>query len=267
MFLQRALISLTLGPLAIYLILVGGWAYFIPLFIFLAIATNEFVRLSGKLGRKVPLWLLLPAVMALWLDGQFPQVDLMTTILATSFFASLLFALYLYEREQSDSVMADWFALISGIVLMGWVCSYFFRLPQLDIPFPTRWTVLAMVATWLSDSGAYVFGRRFGRTKLSPRLSPNKTVEGYVSGIIVGTIGSYIAALLLQLDNVLLALAIGLLISILATAGDLSISLLKREAGVKDSGNILPGHGGALDRIDSLSWAMVLAYFMISTLA
>ena len=266
MFLQRAAISLTLGPLAIYLILVGGWFYFIPLFIFLVIAAIEYVRLTGNLGRQVPAWLLLPAAIALWLDGHL-SLGLLTPIFSMSLFASLLYALYLFERQRSSAATTDWLALVTGIVLMGWVASYFFRLPQLDVELPRHWTVLAMVATWLADSGAYVFGKRFGRHKLSPRLSPNKTVEGYVAGIIVSLIGSYVAARLLGLENLTLALTISALISVLATAGDLGISMLKREAGVKDSGNILPGHGGALDRVDSLAWAMMLAYFLVSYLA
>lgn len=266
MFLQRAAISLTLGPLLIYLILLGGWLYFIPVFIFLIIATVEYVRLTGALGRQVPIWLLLPTTIALWFDGQL-SLGLMAPILGLSLFAALCYALYLYERQKSGAATTDWFALVAGIMLLGWVASYFFRLPALDVEWPRRWTVLAMVATWLADSGAYVFGKRFGRRKLSPRLSPNKTIEGYVSGIIVSLIGSYIAFRLLQLDNLALALTLSLLVSVFATAGDLGISMLKREAGVKDSGNILPGHGGALDRIDSLAWAMVLAYFLVSYLA
>ena len=266
MFLQRAAISLTLGPLLIYFILLGGWFYFVPVFIFLVLATIEYVRLTGNLGRQVPAWLLLPAAIALWCDGQL-RLELTAPILGLTLFASLLYALYLFERQLSQAATSDWLALIGGIILMGWIASFFFRLPQLDVELARRWTVLAMVATWLADSGAYVFGKRFGRRKLAPRLSPNKTIEGYVAGIIVSAIGSYVAALLLELDNMALVLTLSLLVSILATAGDLGISMLKREAGVKDSGHLLPGHGGALDRIDSLAWALMLAYFLISYLA
>ncbi len=119
-----------------------------------------------------------------------------------------------------------------------------------------------MLGTWIADSGAYVFGKSFGRHKLSPQLSPNKTIEGYVGGAIVGTIFSVAIAFFLDL-NIGLALLLGILVSVISPAGDLGISLLKRSVAVKDSGNLLPGHGGALDRIDSLVWSMAIAYYLL----
>jgi phosphatidate cytidylyltransferase len=119
-----------------------------------------------------------------------------------------------------------------------------------------------MLGTWIADSGAYVFGKSMGRHKLSPRLSPNKTVEGYIGGIVVGTGFTVLIGYFLGVDLVL-ALILGLLVSIVSPAGDLGVSMLKRSAGVKDSGNFLPGHGGALDRIDSLIWSVAMAYYLL----
>jgi phosphatidate cytidylyltransferase len=129
-----------------------------------------------------------------------------------------------------------------------------------------KWTILAMVSTWLADSAAYLIGTWRGRRRLAPRLSPNKTVEGYVAGIVLGTLFSLLLGWIMDLP-LLLVLLVALLISVFGTAGDLGISLLKREAGVKDSGNMLPGHGGALDRVDSLLWSVTLAYYVIHYLA
>jgi phosphatidate cytidylyltransferase len=153
-------------------------------------------------------------------------------------------------------------AAIGGIILLGWLGSHFFRLRGLDIDQAAAWTALAMLGTWIADSGAYVFGKSLGRHKLSPRLSPNKTVEGYLGGIVVGTISTVLLAVLLDL-SVTVALALGLLVSVVSPAGDLGVSMLKRSAGVKDSGNLLPGHGGAYDRIDTLVWSVALAYYLI----
>ena len=131
-----------------------------------------------------------------------------------------------------------------------------------------QWTMLTILCTWLSDSGAYVVGRfvagRFvGRHALTPRLSPKKTVEGYVGGVFFGTATAVLFAWF-SLLPLPIALSLGLLVSaVLAPAGDLGVSLLKREAGVKDSGGLFPGHGGALDRIDSLVWSVTIAYYFV----
>ena len=120
----------------------------------------------------------------------------------------------------------------------------------------------------MADSAAYVVGKFLagnvlGKHHLSPRLSPNKTVEGYVGGIVLGTALTILLAYFLQLPLVE-ALILGLLISFISPLGDLGISLLKREAGVKDSGTIFGGHGGALDRVDSLIWSVAMAYYVVA---
>jgi phosphatidate cytidylyltransferase len=126
--------------------------------------------------------------------------------------------------------------------------------------------MLAMMGTWIADSAAYVVGKFlagkiFGKHKMAPRLSPNKTIEGYVGGILFGTLitmalGKYFGLPLLTV------FLLGLLVSIISPLGDLGISLIKREAKMKDSGALLPGHGGALDRIDSLVWSVTMAYYL-----
>jgi phosphatidate cytidylyltransferase len=176
------------------------------------------------------------------------------------------FALWQYEITRSQTVPANWFASIAGLILFGWVCGHFFRLRALP-DMAWQWTILAMSSTWISDSGAYLVGRFaagkfiFGKHALSPRLSPNKTVEGFMGGIVIGT--SFTVLIASPLDIAFLpALLLGLLVSTIGTVGDLGISLLKREAGVKDSGTLFPGHGGALDRIDSLMWTTAIAYYL-----
>ena len=158
--------------------------------------------------------------------------------------------------------MVDWVGVMAGILLLGWLGAHFFRLRGVG-EMAVQWTIVTMLGTWFADSAAYLFGSRFGRRKLAPRLSPNKTIEGYVAGIVVGPLLTLLLAHLLGLP-LLVALFLGLLVAIISPAGDLGISLLKREAGVKDSGNMLPGHGGALDRIDSLVWSVTMAYYLVS---
>ena len=270
--LRRALVVFTLGPLTLFLIYLGGWFYFLPFAALLAIALFEFTRLAEKLGWRTPLWLLLPFAFAQWILPKpvlamlFPNLsltfDLLPLALLISLLAILGYALWLYEKRQEEIAPGSWMASIAALVLLGWLGSHFFRLRGLDIEHVAAWTALAMLSTWIADSGAYVFGKSFGRHKLSPQLSPNKTIEGYVGGAIVGTIFSVAIAFILDL-NIGLALLLGILVSVISPAGDLGVSLLKRSVAVKDSGNLLPGHGGALDRIDSLVWSMAIAYYLL----
>jgi phosphatidate cytidylyltransferase len=132
------------------------------------------------------------------------------------------------------------------------------------------WLLLVLPCVWLADSGAYFIGRSFGRHKLSPRLSPKKTWEGYIGGIFVGTLG---AVGLVYLWNIwagpgfsitpLQGALLGFLLSAITTLGDLGESMIKRQSAVKDSSNLLPGHGGVFDRIDSWLWAAPIGYYFI----
>jgi phosphatidate cytidylyltransferase len=266
-FLQRALVTFTLGPLALYLIYLGGWFYFLPIAGVLSVGTIEYAQLGRRLGWRPSLWLLLASVGAQWLAGHWPALDLFAPLMAVSLLAVMVYALWLYEKRLSNSAPADWLMMMAGILYLGWVGSHFFRLRALPAEQNGwQWTMLAMVVIWVADSGAYLVGRRWGRRKLSPRLSPNKTVEGYVGGIIFGVSAAVVLAQLLTLP-IQTAIVVGLAIAVVAPAGDLAISLLKREAGVKDSGQLLPGHGGALDRVDSLVWAVFIAYYLVTLLA
>ncbi|KRG69037.1 phosphatidate cytidylyltransferase [Pseudoxanthomonas dokdonensis] len=121
-----------------------------------------------------------------------------------------------------------------------------------------RWLFVALAIVWAADSGAYFAGRTFGRHKLAPRISPNKTIEGLLGGLLAGLLvavaGTYFAGSgTAQLPGVLLVAAFTVLASVV---GDLFESLIKRHVGAKDSGNLIPGHGGILDRIDGVLAAL-----------
>ena len=121
-----------------------------------------------------------------------------------------------------------------------------------------RWLLTALALVWAADSGAYFAGRHLGRHKLAPTISPNKTIEGAIGGLVAGVavalaFGSFAGAGLAQLPALALVAVAAVLASIV---GDLVESLLKRQAGVKDSGNVIPGHGGILDRVDGVLAAL-----------
>jgi phosphatidate cytidylyltransferase len=114
------------------------------------------------------------------------------------------------------------------------------------------WVLLTMVLAWGSDTSAYFVGRKFGKTKLAPRISPKKTLEGSAGGLAASVIGALIMSFFLPGLGPIDAIALGILAGAAGQAGDLLVSVLKRSSGVKDSGGILPGHGGILDRVDAL---------------
>lgn len=126
------------------------------------------------------------------------------------------------------------------------------------------WFLLALLVTWLSDTAAYLVGRSVGRTKLIPDVSPNKTVEGAIGGLVAAGITSVLCAVLFGLDiHLLTATILGLFLGAIGMLGDLSESMLKRRAGVKDSSNLIPGHGGMLDRIDAFIFVVVATWMFV----
>lgn len=126
------------------------------------------------------------------------------------------------------------------------------------------WLVLIVAATWMTDSAAYLGGRSFGNHKLAPTLSPGKTVEGAIAGVIAGAATGALATGLLELPvPIYVGASIGLVISTLGQAGDLAESMIKRDLGIKDMGNLIPGHGGILDRIDALLFTLPAGYYLV----
>jgi phosphatidate cytidylyltransferase len=123
-----------------------------------------------------------------------------------------------------------------------------------EFPPTGAWVLLTMVLAWGSDTSAYFVGRKFGKTKLAPRISPKKTLEGSAGGLTASVVGAVIMSFFLPGLGVVDAVALGILAGAAGQAGDLLMSVLKRSSGVKDSGGILPGHGGILDRVDALAF-------------
>ncbi|MCY7355622.1 MAG: phosphatidate cytidylyltransferase [Lysobacter sp.] len=171
----------------------------------------------------------------------------------------LLAALWLtrYDFASDHDTHARAFKLAAGTlaIIPAWCALALIHAEQ---PNGHRWLLVALAIVWAADTGAYFAGRAFGKHKLSPRISPNKTVEGLgggmLAGLTAGVLGGWIAgASLQQLPLVALMAFIVVLFSVI---GDLFESLLKRHVGAKDSGNLIPGHGGILDRIDSVLAAL-----------
>jgi len=163
------------------------------------------------------------------------------------------------ESETMEEAAARMGRLMVGVVWIGGLFPFLVRLRELESGLV--WVVLPMVIAWSGDTGAYFGGRALGRTALAPAISPKKTVEGLAMGTMATVIGVLAVKLAwLPALGIVDCLGLALLGSGVAVVGDLSESLLKRAHHVKDSGWILPGHGGMLDRVDSLLFVAPLVY-------
>jgi len=186
--------------------------------------------------------------------------DLTVPILLTS--AVILPLFWLLRHPQNEGAFIDWAWTIAGILYIGWLLSYFVALRGLDNG--REWVFLALFATFASDTTAFFIGRALGKHHLAPHISSGKTWEGTIAGVF----GSVIISLaLVTLFNLPLSygwtILLGLLVSVFGQLGDLVESLLKRNMKIKDSGRLLPGHGGFLDRMDSIAFAGIVVYYFV----
>jgi phosphatidate cytidylyltransferase len=255
-------------PIGLVLIYLGGWAFSALITLILGLAAWEYARIF-KTGGFYPADLLMIGGAVLLALGRawngFESADWLLSLLIL---ASMTYHLIAYERGR-DQAASDFAITLSGIFYLGWVGAYLISLRNL--PNGMWWVLIVLPAVWLADSGAYFIGSAIGKRKLSPRLSPKKTWEGYLGGILVGTLGAVLLVLIWNsiepgLMSPLQAGLIGLVLSVTTTLGDLGASMVKRQFKVKDSSNLIPGHGGVFDRIDSWIWAGVIGFYIIQWL-
>lgn len=211
-----------------------------------AYAATELRSMLRSAGYAPLDWVLVGLAAALplltWLEVDI-TIPLVVALLAS--LASLLLA------PPSDRTLADWALSFSLALYLGGFMLFFILLRRIGGVWPGFWVTAALVLSWISDSSAFFIGRAFGRTPLAPTISPNKSVEGAIAAIVAPTVLALAAALLLHL-NPLVGAGYGFVIALATIVGDLIESLIKRQTGVKDSGVLIPGHGGLLDRMDSL---------------
>jgi len=187
---------------------------------------------------------------------------LLMPLLLTS--AVVLPLIGLLSRRQKEGAFTTWAWTIAGILYIGWLLSYLVALRGLD--GGRNWIFFALFTTWASDTAAFFIGKKLGRHKLAPNISPGKTWEGTMGGILGAIIMSilFFTPTPFRLPLVYWqAIGLSVLVSIFGQVGDLVESLLKRNMGVKDSGTLLPGHGGILDRMDSIIFAGIVVYYYV----
>jgi phosphatidate cytidylyltransferase len=184
--------------------------------------------------------------------------DFTVPLLLTS--AIVLSLVWLVLHPQKEGVFLGWVWAIAGILYVGWLLSF---LVALRLDAGRNWVFFALFTTFGSDTIAFFVGRALGRHRLAPSISPNKTWEGAIGGVLGAIIVSLFFTLPTPLNlpiNYGQAILLGLLVSVFGQFGDLVESLLKRNVGVKESGKMVPGHGGFLDRMDSVVFAGIAVY-------
>lgn len=266
---QRVLFTLVALPLGIAAVMAGGWLYATVVALILARAAWEYAALFRAGGGQPAVWMLVGGVLAIfaarWTSSLVHDGWLLPVLIGLT----LVIHLAQFERGR-DQAGSDFAATLSGIFYVGLLGSYLILLRQLP-ENGEWWLMLTLFAVMLADTSAYFVGITIGRHRMAPRLSPKKSWEGYIGGVVFTTIGTPLFLLLFRqfglpdspvfsLFNIAL---LGLMIGILPTLGDLGISMIKREMHQKDTSDILPGHGGVLDRIDSWLWAMPIGYYLI----
>jgi phosphatidate cytidylyltransferase len=262
---DRIALALLLLPALIWVIADGGWLFAGAVTLVLALAAVEYGQLFRRQGLRPSLPLLVFGVATVSLARFASGFEHAHLLLSALVLASMVWHLIDFERGAQRSG-TDFALTVAGVLYLGWVGAYLISLRRL--PYGEWWLLLALPSVMLADSAAYLIGRRFGRRPLAPRLSPKKTWEGYLAGVAGGALAGTALAALWQIGagpgspvHALTGLALGTALAVLTPLGDLGESMIKREIGVKDSGDLLPGHGGALDRVDSWLWAGVLGYY------
>lgn len=239
-----------------------GGPYFFSLVLLVALlAGYEYLKLM-RAKALAPSYLFGLSFIALLIaDAQWPHLHLL--LWGTTFFPLALLIVEVL-RGNAPGAMLNWALTIAGGTYIGLSLSHFVRLRAMERGLP--WLLVALVGTWICDTGAYFVGKGLGKHRFFPKISPKKTLEGAIGGAISGIVtvillGYYTLGLSIGWSAIL-----GLLVVFGATFGDLAESVIKRQVGAKDSGTLIPGHGGVLDRVDSLLLVVPLTYLFANAI-
>ena len=253
----RIVVALIMIPIVLLPIFLG-WIWSVALFLLVAlIASHEFATLLAAGGYKTIPWFGYAWVAGLVLSAWQPELLPLSTVLTVGLI--LAFTIVLFQPEQP---LQRWLATVAPSIYLGVMISQALALRLL--PDGLMWLMFAILITWANDTVAYFSGVTLGKRPLWPRLSPKKTWEGTVGGWLgAAVVGALLAGLMPITISPLIGAALGLIGGVLALFGDLTISLVKRQVGAKDSGTMFPGHGGMLDRLDSILFVVPFIYQVV----
>jgi phosphatidate cytidylyltransferase len=282
--LNRVLSAALLLPLVAIVVYFGGWLLFAAGLLVAGLAAHEFSGLVRRSGHQPLYWFTMVAILLMLVDGQMALAGLRladgTTVarpaLSLVIVASLVWQMV--RRIEAREALISWALLFGGTMYIGWLLCYLLLLRGLDPALPdvllpgglpvsrgALWLSLILGGTWVCDTTAFFVGSAFGRHKVLPRVSPSKSWEGTIGGIAATGVWGLATGLLMGIGP-LAGLGLGVSLGVAAVLGDMGESLIKRGAAAKDSSALIPGHGGILDRLDSLLFAGVVGYYYLMLL-
>ena len=258
--------ALVLFPIAVWLTFRGGLPFATLAGVAAAVAASELVLMFGAIGAGEALGIAVAGAIPLMAAfGESGDLLPGWSGLALAAATVALLVVFLFRQEPLERIPRS-----VSIVALSWLyCGLLIAsLVGLRLRFDFAWVIVAFVVSWANDTFAYFAGHAFGKHKMYERISPKKTWEGFAGGLAGSVVGAFAVLWLLQPKGLTPAgaIVVGLGAGVLGPLGDLAESMVKRAAGVKDSGTIIPGHGGLLDRIDALlfvsPWAYVCAAWL-----
>lgn len=264
MLFKRVISALIIFLIIALFIFLGSYPFFIFVATLSILATNEFANLLPLEYKKDKLFLIilnLLIVLFTYLSSN-NYLDLSIGFFITSLFFILI--IYHIFKNSYHKIIYNLGVNILGLIYIGGGMSFFILLRNIDISnfHGTIPIWLALISTWTTDIGAFFTGKKFGKRPLASKISPNKTIEGALGGIVLNFIIINIFVIFIKLFSYHWIIY-GILSAIFAIFGDLFESSIKRDMEIKDTGNLIPGHGGILDRFDSLIFTGVFTYYFI----
>jgi phosphatidate cytidylyltransferase len=256
----RILSAFVLLSIVIGLILAGTYGAYLLALLLGGLALWEFIGLSEGMGSRAPAWLLFPLGVFFIFSGTVLKDISVTLVLSLALVGGLAAFLVVPGRRQG---LGRWAMGMAGALYIGMPFNYYLLL-YTSKPHGLVWALFTVFAVVACDAAALLVGSRIGRLPFFATISPKKTVEGAIAGVL-----GAVAVMLIGVSAViglspLHAIALGLLVGVSAQVGDLVESQMKRIAEVKDSSNLIPGHGGVLDRLDSILFPPILVYFYVT---
>jgi phosphatidate cytidylyltransferase len=258
---QRVLTSIVAIPIVLVFVWFGGWWAFAASALVVVLGINELHNMMIHEGYHPMIGVSLVLSLLFLLAAMFPQLRLTLLEIGLSIAVLISFPL-LFFRKKLEGAMIDWSLTLAIAIYLGWPLSLFPQLRGYQVGFSPGlwWVLIVLLGVWGFDTGAFFTGRFFGRHKLAPKISPAKTWEGVIGGMIFSIAFSLLLTVIPLKIPWYFAIVLGILIGVAATLGDLAESLIKRQTHVKDSGHFMPGHGGILDRVDSLLFAVIVVF-------
>jgi len=262
--LTRVMIAFIFGPIILYITLLGKLPFLILVEILIILGLWEFTYLAELKNFQIPKWILLPLgvflgiSVYLWGEGTF-----IFFLLGVMYLTAFVFVIKGRTQDATADLSSSVFAFfyVAGLFSFLILLREMPRELRLDYKIGGLWIVYILICIWSCDTFAYFIGAPLGKHKLSPSISPKKTVEGFGGGILGAVAAAFFSYYVFfksaQLKHLLV---ISIFVSLIGQAGDLTESLFKRDAKIKDISHIIPGHGGILDRFDSLLFVSPIVY-------